>query len=52
MKIKCSALIMLGYFGDFILLSFVSYNVGVLVPEGGDGVSNQAPSHATPTDLQ
>lgn len=41
-----------GVFLVFILFSFVSYNVGVLVPEGGDGVSNQTPSHATPTDLQ
>lgn len=40
------------FFLVFILFSFVSYNVGVLVPEGGDGVSNQTPAHATPTDLQ
>lgn len=52
MKIKCSALIIYVFFLVLILFSFVSYNVSVLIPEGGDGISNQTLSHATPTDLQ
>lgn len=42
-------------FDFFVLFSFVffffSFNVDVLVSEGGDSVSNQMLGHATPTDL-
>lgn len=41
MKIKCSALIIYGFF-CFHFFSFVSYDMGVLVPEGGDAQSRHA----------
>lgn len=40
------------YFFGFHFFSFVSNDIGVLVPEGSDEDSNQTLSHATPTDSQ
>lgn len=48
MKNKCFALIL---FFVVLFSFFFSFNVNVLVSEGGDSVSNQMLGHATPTDL-